>query len=644
MIKFGLLLSMTLVLLSASLSSAAATADAGPFAAGSVSMAPPPGDVVIEGELGVTPSGDVPPPTQTGSDRNEPVLHDFPRLSLATFWVADWLDKPEGLAFLYQFQEIYGPSAAEDVLMIQRKARAENHVAWAGSTVWIQTACLASAYEWKSMPPEWAMGYARNNVAAAINMAVYMNRQHGVDWFLRDIHGEKIRIWSDEHHAMNLTPDCPLGAWDGRITYQGRQYSLGDTRGLTVLQWLKGPFSQAVIRNSLFARAFDGLQAEDYPAGWIYYVNGQVPDPKRDGSGFATAEAFEAYCRGVWRSWFLDFLQPLQNRFIVRLNGHNTWWYFNGAENPWPEMELAANGCKLEGYFDWGGWPNHDRPTWNRVYHAVEELYHPLKSDRYRGSLDARQGWDVTTLQVNASHEWASDRIDRYKRCGLANTLMGDGLFDGTAYAEDNFFGEYLRGGQTQLAPRGIREMRIMLGRARGPSQPYTADPAHPLEYRQFVDPGSNRMYTVVCNVWSVPVAGIPAEDGVWFLGNWPSGKFERLTGSARLGDPESDPTPTTPAEVAADAGSVPFTLGAVPSVTRTGSVLGLSAPVSSALEVRVVGVDGRMVRTLAVAPGQQSVLWDGRDTAGRRVAPGLYFARAGGGEGGPTARVLIVR
>jgi hypothetical protein len=635
---------MILVLLPTDPGFATEPSNSWPFPSSPETTLLPPPEPVIEEDPRSTDTDNPPSPPGINENRTAPASRDYPRLSLGTYWVQDWLDKPEGLAFLYQFQEIYGPSAAEDVLMIKRMARADNHANWAAHTVWIQGDCLVTTDDWQSEPADWVFGLARNNVMSAINMAVYMNRQCQVDWFLRDIHGEKMRIWSNAHFALNLTPDCPLGAWDGMITYQGRRYSLGDTRGLTLVQWMKGPLTQAVIRNSLFSKAFDGLQAEDCPEAWLYYFNGQIPDPKRDGVGFPSPEQFETYCRDVWRSWFLDFLKPLQDKFIVRLNGHHLGWYFAGVENPWPEIQQAANGCKLERYFGGGGWPNWDRPMCRKVYHAIEQLYHPLLPNPYLPGLDERQGWDVSTIQLNASQAWPSERIDQYKRAGLASTLMGDGLFDGTAYEEDYYYTAYLRRGQTQYAPRDVPEMHVQLGEPLGPGRLYTIDPLHPLEYRQFFDADTKRLFTVVSNVWPLPVAGIPAEDGVWFLGRWPRGKFQRLTDGVGDSYLELSPAANGPAVVAGGASDGRGMLRAVPSVTRMWSNLGFSAPVASAVEVCVIGVNGEMVRTLLVASGQQSVVWDGRDMAGRRVAPGLYFAHAGGKTDGQTARVLIVR
>jgi flagellar hook assembly protein FlgD len=56
-----------------------------------------------------------------------------------------------------------------------------------------------------------------------------------------------------------------------------------------------------------------------------------------------------------------------------------------------------------------------------------------------------------------------------------------------------------------------------------------------------------------------------------------------------------------------------------------------------------VVGVDGRVVREFpeaTFAPGTHSFEWDGLDSDGRNVAPGVYFAVVRGPEGTKTTRL----
>jgi hypothetical protein len=79
------------------------------------------------------------------------------------------------------------------------------------------------------------------------------------------------------------------------------------------------------------------------------------------------------------------------------------------------------------------------------------------------------------------------------------------------------------------------------------------------------------------------------------------------------------------------------------PSIAR--SSIAFALPRTGEATVRVVSVDGRVVTTLAkgmLAAGPHALAWDGRDDAGRSVAPGLYFAIVE--SEGRTASTRIVR
>jgi len=69
--------------------------------------------------------------------------------------------------------------------------------------------------------------------------------------------------------------------------------------------------------------------------------------------------------------------------------------------------------------------------------------------------------------------------------------------------------------------------------------------------------------------------------------------------------------------------------------------------PRAGPVRLAIFDVTGRRVRTLldaAVAAGLQSVAWDGRDDAGRRVGAGVYMARLDADGVAATLRVLRVR
>jgi hypothetical protein len=80
------------------------------------------------------------------------------------------------------------------------------------------------------------------------------------------------------------------------------------------------------------------------------------------------------------------------------------------------------------------------------------------------------------------------------------------------------------------------------------------------------------------------------------------------------------------------DGGQVAFALApAQPNPAHGATRLHFSLPAAARVQLEVIGVDGRRVRTLidaSMTPGDHEVVWDGRDESGQAVAPGLYFDR----------------
>jgi hypothetical protein len=67
------------------------------------------------------------------------------------------------------------------------------------------------------------------------------------------------------------------------------------------------------------------------------------------------------------------------------------------------------------------------------------------------------------------------------------------------------------------------------------------------------------------------------------------------------------------------------------PNPFRTETSLRFGLTIGTEVEVRVHDVSGRVVRELfagAVEAGEHRLVWDGRDGAGRRAGPGIYFLR----------------
>jgi hypothetical protein len=87
----------------------------------------------------------------------------------------------------------------------------------------------------------------------------------------------------------------------------------------------------------------------------------------------------------------------------------------------------------------------------------------------------------------------------------------------------------------------------------------------------------------------------------------------------------------------------LPYRGGNLSIVFATAGGLGGSR---GSTEVLLYDVSGRLVRDVArgqYRAGYQSVIWDGRDDRGRRVAAGMYFLRATTGGEEHTVKFVVV-
>jgi flagellar hook capping protein FlgD len=102
--------------------------------------------------------------------------------------------------------------------------------------------------------------------------------------------------------------------------------------------------------------------------------------------------------------------------------------------------------------------------------------------------------------------------------------------------------------------------------------------------------------------------------------------------------------TPTT----AVGAPPAPLALGAPePNPSAQGMRVAFSLAAAGAVRLAVLAATGARVRTLAdgaLGAGPHRVAWDGRDAAGRRVAPGAYFLRLETGGRTLTRPLTVVR
>jgi hypothetical protein len=109
------------------------------------------------------------------------------------------------------------------------------------------------------------------------------------------------------------------------------------------------------------------------------------------------------------------------------------------------------------------------------------------------------------------------------------------------------------------------------------------------------------------------------------------------------------DPFPTSvathdPGDV---AGSRPLPdLTVSPNPARDAVMMALRAPQDAPAELAIHDVRGRLIRWWRLPAGFEEVRaipWDRRDDAGRRVGPGIYFARLSVGAGSVERKILLL-
>ncbi|MDM7915678.1 MAG: FlgD immunoglobulin-like domain containing protein [Candidatus Eisenbacteria bacterium] len=107
---------------------------------------------------------------------------------------------------------------------------------------------------------------------------------------------------------------------------------------------------------------------------------------------------------------------------------------------------------------------------------------------------------------------------------------------------------------------------------------------------------------------------------------------------------------PVAPSGVADLAGGADggLKLGVLPNPARGSAVLRLELPAAGcSVRATIVDISGRLVRSLAsgaMGPGTHYVPWDGRDSEGREVAPGIYLARVTTDGAAASQRIVMTR
>jgi hypothetical protein len=98
------------------------------------------------------------------------------------------------------------------------------------------------------------------------------------------------------------------------------------------------------------------------------------------------------------------------------------------------------------------------------------------------------------------------------------------------------------------------------------------------------------------------------------------------------------------------DMGSAPAVLSLRPMSNpfRPGASILLAIPASGGQpDVSIVDLSGRCVRTVdtgGLTVGYHSLVWNGRDDAGRPLPAGVYFMRAALGDSYASSRLVMIR
>jgi hypothetical protein len=128
------------------------------------------------------------------------------------------------------------------------------------------------------------------------------------------------------------------------------------------------------------------------------------------------------------------------------------------------------------------------------------------------------------------------------------------------------------------------------------------------------------------------------ADGTLWYCVQYVSGaatgEIRRIAYTANGGVPPSPPARLTLAP--------PW-----PSPTPGGATIAWAQPVAAVAVIAIHGLDGRLVRSLssdAWSAGAHQVTWNGLDSAGHRVRPGIYVVRARVGSAERSARITVVR
>jgi len=441
-----------------------------------------------------------------------------------------------GPAELSKYEMIYGNSNAVEVGKLLDRARAEGYGEWADRVIIIHQINIQSPIDlmekFPSGPPAWWLQSAQYDPNKAVAVAIWQNALHNVDWWLRDPTGERFVIWTKGRYLTNWAAS-PQGRWNGELIAGRDTIHLGDTRGLTLVEWVCTGLRDCVIRHPTYRAAYSGIQIEGGPmigtGPWVpptarIVVSPAVQTVSRDEYNRLALPNHKRFCQEFIAD--LTVGGRLLQRMIVRCNGH-TLGPFHAGKGEYDLIHESCNAPKLERYLSWGGWPHNIASNWFALWARIEEAYGPYPKNNK--TADAVQGWELTTAQCMPSIHWPAERQRQHMRVTLGHVLVaGEGNIS-FSWQEDQTGVRYASGDIAVKRWPQIPEADFQLGAWSGPpaQEHVTSEfPDRPLYYRHFRNGGQH--YSVVVNLWHAEIAGISGDDAVWFRGEYPN-EVERI-------------------------------------------------------------------------------------------------------------------
>jgi len=448
-----------------------------------------------------------------------------------------------GPAVLSKYEMIYGNSDAIQVWNFLEQARIEGYGEWADRVIILQQVNIQSpiAVEEKFPrgPPAWWIKAAQYSPDKAVAIAIWQNELLGCDWWLRYTTGSRVPIWTEDRYLGNWSEACPRGLWAGRMTVEGDTIDLGDTRGLTLVEWICTGLRERVIGHPIYRQAYAGIQLQDGP---LFGAGPWIPPRTRVAISPAVTITIGEYNESslsIHITFLCDFIGQLtvgrsaRDRMVVRCNGHTLGPYHEGKEH-FAHLHSVCQACALEQYGNWGGWPYNGAEDWFALWARIEAIYGPYPRRSALG--DILQGWELTTAQCMPSLWWSAERQRQHMRFALGHVLVaGEGGIS-FSWLEDQTGVRYASGNNAINRWPHIPEADFQLGAWSGPpAQEHVID-GKVIYYRHFRD--GEKRYSVAVNLWDRELGGIPAKDAVWFRGEYP-GPVERIEFPAD--DPRSD-------------------------------------------------------------------------------------------------------